>query len=121
MKYLRKFNESNDYYEEIPNVFEFDKLLNFYHKFSKREIDYIIDFYKNDNDILLSVNDVKIKIKKTIEGYDDFGDKFKFFTKSIIYKGYDEWYFLERNIERTPEYYKADQIDGLLKLLKDKI
>ena len=42
-----------------------------------------------------------------------------FSVRTRIDKEEDEYFAVAYNIDRTPEYYKADQIEGLLKLLED--
>ena len=39
--------------------------------------------------------------------------------KTRIDKEDDEYFAVAYNIDRTPEYYKADQMEGLIKLLED--
>lgn len=42
-----------------------------------------------------------------------------FTVRTRIDKEDDEYFAVAYNIDRTPEYYKADQLEGLLKLLED--
>ena len=114
MKYLKLFENHNDYYTQI-NSTEFDRLN--LEPFTKNELEFIYDN----------------KGKLSMNAYDGvwresswFGHKFKkFFIKNFKYislfspfnsgsieicKSSDEWYY----VEYVGNFYKCDQLDGLI-------
>lgn len=40
---------------------------------------------------------------------------------NIVYKNSDEWFIVAMNTNLSPEYFKCDQLEGLLKLIEEKI
>ena len=133
MKYLKKFNESKDYYEEIPEDYFLesqDDIL----PFTNREIEMIKSICDEINTKLKApkVRDLdnevyELTLITNVSGVDDFGNKQR---RSLIYKIEDDYFLFGFNVDSSltfrlstlsSTFYKADQIDGLLKLLNDKL
>ena len=126
VKHLKKFNESKDYYEEIPEDYFLesqDDIL----PFTNREIEMIKSICDEINTKLKApkVRDLdnevyELTIITNVSGVDDFGNKQR---RSLIYKIEDDYFLFGFNVDResSSTFYKADQIDGLLKLLNDKL
>jgi hypothetical protein len=134
MKYLKKFNESkDDYYVEIPED-DFWEIKEYYNydtlPFTNREIEMIKSICDSRNTELkyakvIDLNDEVYELQLITKGngVDDFGSKFVFQRRSLIYKMEDEYFLFGFNVDResSSTFYKADQIDGLLKLLSDEL
>lgn len=134
MKYLKKFNESkDDYYVEIPED-DFWEIKEYYNydtlPFTNREIEMIRSICDSRNTELkyakvIDLNDEVYELQLITKGngVDDFGSKFVFQRRSLIYKMEDEYFLFGFNVDResSSTFYKADQIDGLLKLLSDEL
>ena len=134
MKYLKKFNESkDDYYVEIPED-DFWEIKEYYNydtlPFTNREIEMIKSICDSMNtelkyDKVIDLNDEVYELQLITKGngVDDFGSKFVFQRRSLIYKVEDEYFLFGFNVDResSSTFYKADQIDGLLKLLSDEL
>ena len=134
MKYLKKFNESkDDYYVEIPED-DFWEIKEYYNydtlPFTNREIEMIKSICDSRNTELkyakvIDLNDEVYELQLITKGngVDDFGSKFVFQRRSLIYKVEDEYFLFGFNVDResSSTFYKADQIDGLLKLLSDEL
>ena len=127
MKYLKMFESFGDYYSEISS-----------HGYATRGDDVEV---MTENDFFKIKYEMKSKGWKVFSYQDTMGrntEDFKnickiifdkedefFYRKVIITKMSDEWYyiFLRENpwggndVKNT--YYKADQMEGLIKLLKD--
>ena len=137
MKHLKKFNESKKYYEEIPEDYFLesqDDIL----PFTNREIEMIKSICDEINTKLKApkVRDLdnevyELTIITNVSylnlGVDDFGNKQR---RSLIYKIEDDYFLFGFNVDSSltfrfstlsSTFYKADQIDGLLKLLNDKL
>ena len=131
MKHLKKFNESKDYYEEIPEDYFLesqDDIL----PFTNREIEMIKSICDEINTKLKApkVRDLdnevyELTLITNVSGVDYFGNKQK---RSLIYKIKDDYFLFGFNVDSSltfrlstlsSTFYKADQIDGLLKLLND--
>ena len=134
MKYLKKFNESkDDYYVEIPenDFWEIKENYNYdILPFTKREIEMIKSTCDSRNTELkytkvIDLNDkvYELQLITKVSGVDDFGSKFVFERRSLIYKIEDDYFLFGFNVDResSSTFYKADQIDGLLKLLNDEL
>lgn len=134
MKYLKKFNESkDDYYVEIPedDFWEIKENYNYdILPFTKREIEMIKSTCDSRNTELkyhkvIDLNDgvYELQLITKVSGVDDFGSKFVFERRSLIYKMEDDYFLFGFNVDResSSTFYKADQIDGLLKLLNDEL
>ena len=129
MKYLKKFNESkDDYYVEITedDFWEIAGEL----PFTKREIEMIKSTCDSRNTELkyfkvIDLNNevYELQLFTKVSGVDDFGSKFVFERRSLIYKIEDDYFLFGFNVDResSSTFYKADQIDGLLKLLNDEL
>ena len=123
MKYIRKFNESSNFYSSI-NPAEMDYLdMQKRELFSDNEVRY---FNKLDNIFVelhyLIEDDKKVGVK-TIQLNDlQFGPPN---IEVFISKYDDEWYRVEYyksvSLRYKIEYYKCDQFDGVIKFLKDKL
>ena len=140
MKYLKKFNESkDDYYVEIPED-DFWEIKEYYNydtlPFTNREIEMIKSICDSRNTELkyakvIDLNDEVYELQLITKGngVDDFGSKFVFQRRSLIYKMEDEYFLFGFNVPETQffwreyssTFYKVDQIDGLIKLLNDKL
>jgi hypothetical protein len=124
VKHLKKFNESKDYYEEIPEDYFLesqDDIL----PFNNREIEMIKSICDETN--------TKLKAPKVIdldnEVYEltlnttcfDRAGHVSGVGLSLIYKIKDEYFLFGFNVDResSSTFYKADQIDGLLKLIEE--
>jgi hypothetical protein len=137
VKYLKKFNESKKYYEEIPEddfLESQDDIL----PFNNREIEMIKSICDEINTKLKApkVRDLdnevyELTIITNVSylnlGVDDFRNKQR---RSLIYKIEDDYFLFGFNVDSrltfrfstlSSTFYKADQIDGLLKLLNDKL
>ena len=139
MKYLKKFNESKDYYEEIPEDY-FWKCLDM--NVSTLQPD-IVPFTNREIEIIKSICDetnTKLKAPKALsfatsrmpsqpidldnEVYElTLNSNVSGVGLSRIYKIKDEYFLFGFNVDResSSTFYKADQIDGLLKLINDKL
>ena len=119
MKYIKLFEENSDYgyeensdygYEEI-DADDYHTGMNSMVSLSSRDIDVISEVVSS------SFPDYFIK---KIEGLDNDpmnGLTFFFLQKGdYIFKAYDEWFFLIID----GNYYKCDQLDGLLNCLKNE-
>jgi hypothetical protein len=125
MRHLKVFNENNSdqFYTEIGKPSEA--------RFANAAID-AIDFNVYNFNLIKNhlKPDVKIKLLKKLlltefdKIYVPATDLVKIITKNIsidIYETDDEWFYVVYNHVSTPiKYYKCDQIEGVLKLLKDK-
>lgn len=121
MKYLKKFNESSEYYEEIftdDPIISNDKDVEI--EFTKNEVDDIISLYDNR---IFSINLRGWKEGTVIfdgSAVQEIQINNKFYTY-IIYKYDDEWYTLSlRFVNNDWTHYKCDQFEGLLECLKEK-
>ena len=125
MKYLKKFNESKDYYEEIPEDY-FWKCLDM--NVSTLQPD-ILPFTNREIEIIKSICDetnTKLKAPKAIdldnEVYElTLNSNVSGVGLSLIYKIKDEYFLFGFNVDResSSTFYKADQIDGLSKLIEE--
>lgn len=128
MKYLKKFNESNDIYPvdtyyKVIDGYEVKKIM-FDKKeyFNDKEVD-TIKKYLNGNQIELEYNlkrlikDIVIKI--TNNHNSDHYSPIRLYIDKIV----DEWYVIEeyKMGDTQPKFYLCDQFDGLIKFLKDKL
>lgn len=127
MKYLRAFNESlesNEWYQQI--TWDEYKDLSTIEPFNKREVEVIKD-YINDN----KSDSIDIDTEK-----DEEGDVYEFNVRSYkgpmslhyssitIHKLEDDFFLLRDNpnSQGTANYfYKADQLEGLIKLLQQVV
>jgi len=117
VKYLKKFNESKDYYEEIPEDYFLESQ------------DDILPFTNREIEIIKSICDetnTKLKAPKVIdldnEVYElTLNTNVSGVGLSLIYKIKDEYFLFGFNVDResSSTFYKADQIDGLLKLIEE--
>ena len=141
MKIIKTF-ESYSYYKEVSREDMFDII-------STNDFDGFIDFTKNDIEsikntisrhyniptthfyVVLVNGDLKITIPHFLRpiNYWDKNTKWRRTFKAgghvirseyTVYKMIDEWFYLvvEKNIA---EYYKCDQLEGLLHCLRDKL
>ena len=117
VKHLKKFNESKDYYEEIPEDYFLESQ------------DDILPFTNREIEIIKSICDetnTKLKAPKVIdldnEVYElTLNTNVSGVGLSLIYKIKDEYFLFGFNVDResSSTFYKADQIDGLLKLIEE--
>jgi len=129
VKHLKKFNESKDYYEEIPEDYFLesqDDIL----PFNNREIEMIKSICDETNTklkgslfVISSVTKNKTLIWLEYESGFSGTPNVSGVGLSLIYKIKDEYFLFGFNLDResSSTFYKADQIDGLLKLLNDKL
>ena len=128
MKYLKKFNESNDIYPvdtyyKVIDGYEVKKIM-FDKKeyFNDKEVD-TIKKYLNGNQIELEYNlkrlikDIVIKITNN-HNSDHYSPIRLYIDKTV-----DEWHVIEeyKMGDTQPKFYLCDQFDGLIKFLKDKL
>lgn len=110
MKYIK---ENNNYYQEIDRV-NYRKIYGSLNKieFTDQEKEIVTNLISN----LKRFSRIKYEDKTfTIEAYDD--------KKIWLEKYEDEWYTAEINVPSISKklFYKCDQFDGMIKLLKEKI
>lgn len=116
MWYLKKFNESvNDYYTEIP----IDSIMRLRFKDVKmddRSYKKICDFFMGNNEWKVNtVNNHLVHIINILEG--EFIRVTEVSDEYYIVGFYDD----KTGDIKTKGIYKCDQIDGVIKLLEDKI
>jgi len=129
VKYLKKFNESKDYYEEIPEDDFWESIDDT--TFTNREIEIIKSICDETN--------TKLKAPKVIDLNNEVYELELINPggRSLIYKIEDEYFLFGFNVdtwahyfhggqgntfrESSSTFYKVDQIDGLLNLLSDKL
>jgi len=127
MKYLKRFNESvSDFYEELSKL-EFEDYQNIYkvdgyhyleftdlevEKIQSEVMDLHIDRTKYYS---LLLRDEMSEWKMLSTSQSVIG---KNYLKFNIMKGSDEW-FLVQQFGKSHRFYKCDQLDGLIKCLKD--
>ena len=125
MKYLKKFNESKDYYEEIPEDDFWESS------------DDTLPFTNRDIEMIKSICDevdTELKAPKVIDLNNEVYELelINLEGRSLIYKIEDEYFLFGFNVdtysgqgspfrESSSTFYKVDQIDGLIKLLNDKL
>ena len=125
MKYLKKFNESKDYYEEIPEDDFWESS------------DDTLPFTNRDIEMIKSICDevdTELKAPKVIDLNNEVYELelINLEGRSLIYKIEDEYFLFGFNVDTysgqgspfrdsSSTFYKADQIDGLLKLLSDEL
>ena len=127
MRYLRTFNESlesNEWYQQI--TWDEYKDLSTIEPFNKREVEVIKD-YINDN----KSDSIVIDTQKDKEGdVYEFnvrsykGPRSPHYSSITIHKLEDDFFLLRDNptSQGTANYfYKADQLEGLIKLLKQVV
>ncbi len=130
MKYLRKFNESNsnEYYEQISDEEYESFIINpTFHPFSDSDISIINKIFdkakKTYPNIKYKVNlSIDNRTKEIINQYIEINNTENIgITYGKFFSLKDEWYFGYIILDnRSVENYKCDQLDGLIKLLKDK-
>ena len=143
MKYLKRFNESNDYYEQI---FNFNKLdsngeLTKYGKISGDDI----EMSNHDISVLgkYGFNKIKTGIRiyptGSVSGYLSrkylrltgiYGSTDDKYNTITVWKRVDDWFFVEvfggrwnKDDSLSTQFnhwYICDQVEGVVKLLKDK-
>lgn len=112
MKYLKRFNESNDYYKNV-DYNEWSDVLSKHIQFEQKYIDILKSRLKNKYTIINSYEDILI----------DGGR----WDRYVMTQCNDEWFFIKHEVQdimsgpynESYVYYKCDQFDGLLKFLKD--
>jgi hypothetical protein len=118
MKYLKLFEDHNDYYTQISED-EFNSEEVIQCDIDSRYVSIIKSQIKKEFDLewsragIIEINNVMVVTRK----YDNW----------IIYQAKDEWFYVKKyaqDIMAGPyndfyNYYKCDQIDGLIKYLKD--
>ena len=122
MKYLKKFNESKDYYEEIPQDDFWES------------IDDTLPFTNIEIEMIKSICDefnTELKAPKVIDLNNEVYELelINLEERSLIYKIEDEYFLFGFNVPETQffwreyssTFYKVDQIDGLIKLLSEKL
>ena len=133
MKYLKKFNESKDYYEEIPE----DDFWESQYLGSSSMSDVTLPFTNREIEMIKSICDevdTELKAPKVIDLNNEVYELelINLEGRSLIYKIEDEYFLFGFNVdtysgqgspfrESSSTFYKVDQIDGLIKLLNDKL
>jgi len=128
MKHLKPFNESNadEYYQEIELGEYYDRFD--WETFTNKEFDEIekLALSLNTSDYLVIDFDKECEPHSEIVISDKIGAKLKEYDLFRIFKCKDEWYYVrqERTLTNstflTSFFYKCDQWEGLINLLKDK-
>jgi hypothetical protein len=125
MKYLKFFNEaleSNEYYTQI--TWEDYKELSTIEYFTQHEVDTIKDYLNNNKSDSI---DVQIEKEKTGEVREIYIKRYKnpiHYGSITIHKLEDDYFLLRDNpnSQGTANYfYKADQLEGLINLLKQVV
>jgi hypothetical protein len=125
MKYLKFFNEaleSNEYYSQI--TWEDYKELSTIEYFTKHEVDTIKDYLNNNKSDSI---DVQIEKERTGEVCEIYIKRYKnpiHYGIITIHKLEDDYFLLRDNpnSQGTANYfYKTDQLEGLIKLLKQVV
>lgn len=125
MKYLRYFKEaleSNEFYDQIS--WDDYKELSTIEPFKDTEVEAIKD-YLNDN----KSDSIDIQVDKNADGevYEIYVKNYKtpiHYSSITIHKLEDDYFLLRDNpnTQGTANYfYKADQLEGLIKLLKQVV
>jgi hypothetical protein len=133
VKYLKKFNESKDYYEEIPE----DDFWESQYLGSSSMSDVTLPFTNREIEMIKSICDevdTELKAPKVIDLNNEVYELelINLEGRSLIYKIEDEYFLFGFNVdtysgqgspfrESSSTFYKVDQIDGLIKLLNDKL
>ncbi len=137
MKYLKEYNEPSNYYVEV-DTFDLQDVINnstlslsdfnylkskFGHWiefFTKNGIKKYSPVFKYEDDIIgILINASFYNSTKTSIVFNSIND-----IKSVwVYVGDDEWFWaiIESHASLRKNYYKCDQIEGLLKLIEDKL
>ena len=114
MKYLKKFNESSNEYYQIVDYDEWiDAIFSKIIHFEERYIDEIENRLRTEYKVIRpGANYIEIVHYK--------------WNNYEICQAHDEWFYAREEVQDTMSnsygsitYYKCDQFDGLLKLLKD--
>lgn len=116
MRYLKRFNESNseEYYQVIPHEDYFDHFD--WEPFDNKEFDKISELsYLNKS------GDMKVEFDEDCEPRSEIVISSKNGNQSIhIFKCTDEWYYVKYSaFDNSIDFYKCDQFEGLINLLKD--
>jgi hypothetical protein len=113
MKHLKFFEGFNDsYYEEIRSV-DFFRVKNF--PLSENELDEITSIVnqkggwiqRHRTDLMITIHIPRLKGTVTFDEHTN------------VKKSDDEFYYIAYDIMNQKKFYKADQLDGLKKLLDD--
>lgn len=128
MKYLKYFENSNDYYTEISiddhnkalsidddNIWRFEpnQKYTIYDDFTDNEIFKVLEFYPNKEWRYVDMDWIKIIFPNfKNKSYIIVGD-------DIIFKRVDSWYYI-RNKRHPIKIFKCDGFEGLIKFLKDR-
>ena len=116
MKFIKKFNESiNDEYYYSTDYEDFNKNTRV-EEFSELDIDILTKLCKK-NKIKLNLYDNTDKVISIVLYFSSHTNLNE--NKMIIYKEEDEWFIVSYKKSSSITYYKADQMDGLLKLIED--
>ena len=112
MNHLKKFSESSEYWTTITSeYFNGCDIVNF-HKDEIRKMENLCD----ENHIDMEINRYFYNSSRV-----DFEKEVSYQIlpiRSTLYKIEDDYYILAYNTGGRVECYKADQLDGLIKLLK---
>jgi hypothetical protein len=98
MKYLKKIFE-NEYYQQISGNDYYEEYIPFEEKYSKKLIH--LGFTQS----LVNLRGCSIYVNG---------------VNAYVYQKPDEYFDVEIGMGSKRKYYRCDQFDGLLKLLKDK-
>jgi hypothetical protein len=112
MKYLKFFESFGESYYKQIHTADFFRVKN--HRLSENELDVLYGIahkkggiIKRDNDMMITFQIPKDKKTVTMIEYTN------------VKKDDDEYFYVAFDIMNRKEFYKADQFDGLLKLLDD--
>jgi len=123
MRYLKKFNESEEYYTKIYLGDRDENVVGKSIPFNQRDIKLLKEFC-DKWDLRNHLFDNRFDIRDHRTTLHDVGIKksgrYKVANRPLfimIRKYEDDWYSVE--LEGKYEQYKCDQIDGVIKLLED--
>ena len=124
MRYLKRFNESNSYYEEITITDFFDlDIINIEDKYldmlKKYNIKHDIRLQRGKSTFIIGT--LNLKFKTAQERMDSLKKHPGYFKEIEIWELRDEWFIVNINDLSIAQeiYYKCDQWSGVIDLLKD--
>ena len=108
---LKLFEEYNEYYQEISWLEQIVNQPIIFENFDQDEIDVLRNTFDNLTFYLLDGVGYLIRYGS----YNNYSNSKQIKYSGYIYKLPDEWYICYCD----KKYYKCDQMEGLIKLLKD--
>lgn len=127
MKYLRAFNEaleSNEWYQQV--TWDEYKDLSIIETFTKREVEIIKDYLNDNKSDSIDIDTEKDKdgdvYEFNVSSYKGLGTLH--YSRITIHKLEDDFFLLRyypTSYGTANYFYKADQLEGLIKLLKQVV